>query len=84
LAPQDVGHVPNRSVLAGEEGSSHRRPTENCKVPLPVAEVVLDVVALVLQGVEDLVLDLPPIPGGLCDFRDVSPVMVRFVTQVLW
>src|SRR5271157_5296482 len=53
------------------EGQQVQAYQDGCKILLPVSEAVLKVVALVLQNVERLVLDLPPRPatGGKVDDR---------------
>ena len=50
---------------------------------LAVAEAVLEVVAVVLEDVEGLVLDLPPRPPAAARSTTVSGVTGRSVTKLL-
>jgi len=54
--------------LAHEEGKEVQEEEVEGEMELPMAEIVLDVVPLVLEGVEDFILDFPSRPSGLCEF----------------
>ena len=49
--------------LVHEEGEEVQEKEVEGKMPYPVAEVVLEVIALVLERIEGLVLDLPSAPA---------------------
>ena len=57
--------------LVHEERQQVERKERLRQVPVAVAEIVLQVVALVLQGVERLILDLPTRPRGAHQLDDV-------------
>ena len=70
--------------LVHEEGKKVQKKKVEGKMLHPVAEVVFDVVALVLERVEGFVLDLPPAPAYPHEFFDVLLATERSVTHALW
>ena len=51
--------------LVHEKGEHHQHGKDHGEILLPVAEVVFVMVALILQGVERFVFDLPSVPARL-------------------
>src|SRR5260221_1396701 len=71
VAPGPVDELAEVMQGEGEEVEDHEDGRER---RLAVAEVVLEVVAVVLENVEALVLDLPARPAAGREFGDVIPV----------
>src|SRR5208282_847998 len=66
-APEFVADVADGMDRERQQVQAHQ---DGCEIVLPVSETVLKVVALVLQNVERLILDLPPCPATGGEFDD--------------
>jgi hypothetical protein len=59
--------------LIDQEGQHHQQNQNRGQIPASVAVIVLEMVALILQRIEGLILDLPSTTSGPHHFLDSTP-----------
>jgi len=80
-APEFVADVADGVECERQQVQAHQN---GCEIVLPVSEAVLKVIALVLQDVESLILDLPPRPATGGKFDDIVGTNRQIGDEAVW